>query len=328
MPEIRNDWSILEIDGLISLPFNDLIFKAQMAHRANFNANEVQLSTLLSIKTGACPEDCSYCPQSGHYQTEVEKERLLDIETVIENAKRAKAQGANRFCLGGAWRSPPKKAMPKLTQMIKEVKALGLETCMTAGMVDEDEAKAFKDAGLDFYNHNLDTSPEYYKKIISTRKYEDRLETLNNVRKAGLSVCCGGIVGLGETRADRVSFLHQLATMAPHPESVPINRLIASKGTPLENQKEVDSFELVRTIATARILMPKSHVRLTAGRETMSDELQALCFLAGANSIFLGAKLLTAKNPEKDKDFALMKKLGLRSETTKTNETILQEETA
>ncbi len=314
MVDIRHDWSKEEITELFSRPFLSLLYQAQSVHREHFVENEVQLSTLLSIKTGTCPEDCSYCPQSGHYKTGLQKEKLLDIDKVIEAAKEAKASGASRFCMGAAWRSPPKKAMPEVTKMIEEVKSLGLETCMTLGMLDEEDAGQLKEAGLDYYNHNIDTSPEYYDKIITTRKFQDRLDTLKNVRDAGINVCCGGILGLGETREDRVSFIHQLAILDKHPESVPINRLIAIKGTPLEEQKELDGLEFVRTIAVARLVMPQSYLRLSAGRENMTDELQALCFMAGANSIFLGDKLLTAKNPSQCDDKQLMDKLGLVAE--------------
>lgn len=302
------------IAEIYDMPFLSLLHRARSVHLEHFAENEIQLSTLLSIKTGACPEDCSYCPQSGHHNSDLEKEKLFDVEAVLTSAQEAKDNGATRFCMGGAWRSPPKKAMPALMEMVAQVKAMGLETCMTLGMLDQEDADALKEAGLDYYNHNLDTSPEYYEKIIKTRCYQDRLDTLQRVRNAGINVCCGGIMGLGETKADRISFLHQLANMATPPESVPINRLIAIKGTPLEDQKELDSFEFIRTIATARILMPTSHVRLSAGRESMSDELQALCFMAGANSIFLGDKLLTADNPSESRDRALMEKLGLKAE--------------
>lgn len=298
----------------MSQPFISLLYDAQTIFRQNFNENEIQLSRLLSIKTGACPEDCGYCSQSGHHKAEIEKEKLLDVDKVIEEANLAKASGATRFCMGGAWRRPPKKAMPKILEMVKEVKALGLETCMTLGMLDKEDASDLKSAGLDYYNHNIDTSPEYYNKVITTREFKDRLDTLQEVREAGINVCCGGIMGLGESREDRVSFLHTLATLPSHPESVPINRLIAVKGTPLENQKELDSFEFVRTIACARLLMPKSHVRLSAGRESMTDEIQTLCFMAGANSIFLGDVLLTAKNASEVRDNLLMEKIGLKAE--------------
>lgn len=311
MTNIKNDWALEEISELMASPILDLLFDAQMIHRQHFKKNEIQLSTLLSIKTGACPEDCAYCPQSGHYNTNLEKEKLYDVEPVIKAATLAKANGATRFCMGAAWRKPPKKAIPAIKEMIKAVKDLGLESCMTLGMLDDDDVSHLKDAGLDYYNHNIDTSKDYYEKIITTRTFDDRLETLDKVRKAGINVCCGGIMGMGETRADRVQFIHHLATMEQHPESVPINRLIKIKGTPLEQEEDLIWHEFVRTIACARITMPKSHVRLSAGRESMSDELQTLCFMAGANSIFLGDKLLTAKNPGKAHDITLMEQLGL-----------------
>lgn len=314
MSTVRHDWQKSEIAALMDKPFMSLVYEAQGVFRENFNENEIQLSRLLSIKTGSCPEDCGYCSQSGHHKTDIEKEKLLEMEKVLAEARAAKESGATRFCMGGAWRSPPKKAMPKLLEMVSQVKAMGLETCMTLGMLDKEDASALKEAGLDYYNHNIDTSPEYYNKIISTRQFQDRLDTIEEVRAAGINVCCGGIMGLGESREDRVSFLHTLATMKHHPESVPINKLIAVKGTPLEDQKELDSFEFVRSIACARIMMPKSHVRLTGGRGVMSDELQTLCFLAGANSIHLGDVLLTMKNPSEAKDSQLMEKLGLKAE--------------
>lgn len=308
---IHTTWTKEAIADVYEQPFISLLYQAQTVHQQHFKPNEVQLSTLLSIKTGACPEDCAYCPQSGHYKTGVEKEKLLDTDKVIAAAKAAKAQGASRFCMGGAWRQPPKKAMPQLVEMVKQVKALNLETCMTLGMLDDEDVDALKQAGLDYYNHNLDTSPEYYASIISTRSYQERLDTLKKVRDAGINVCCGGILGLGESKADRISFLYQLSSLDKAPESVPINRLIAVKGTPLEAQKELDGLEFVRTIATARIVLPSSYLRLSAGRETMTDELQALCFMAGANSIFLGDKLLTAKNPSEHTDKQLFSRLGL-----------------
>ncbi|MED5525352.1 biotin synthase BioB [Gallaecimonas pentaromativorans] len=311
---LRNDWTIAEIETLFNLPFNDLLFRAQTAHRANFNPNEVQVSTLLSIKTGACPEDCKYCPQSGHYHTEVERERLLEVEKVVAEARRAKEVGATRFCMGAAWKNPKEKDMPYVMTMVKEVKALGLETCMTLGMLTADQALSLKTAGLDYYNHNLDTSPEFYGQIITTRTYQDRLNTLSHVRDAGMKICSGGIVGLGEDKRDRAGLLQQLANLEVHPESVPINMLVKVKGTPLENVDDLDPIEFVRTIAVARILMPQSHVRLSAGREKMSEEMQALCFFAGANSIFYGDKLLTTKNPEANTDLQLFAKLGINTE--------------
>lgn len=312
MTEIDPHWKTEQVAALFGLPFNDLLFQAQLVHRNHFKANEVQLSTLLSIKTGTCPEDCAYCPQSGHYNTGLEKERLMGLDTVVENAQAAKDNGATRFCMGAAWRSIPKRDLPRVVEIVKAVKEMGMETCMTLGMLDEEQAQALKDAGLDYYNHNLDTSPEYYEKIISTRCYQDRLDTLEHVRNAGIKVCCGGIVGLGESREDRIEFLRQLANLPQHPESVPINRLVAVKGTPLERQKMLDNIEFVRTIACARIMMPKSMVRLSAGREVMSEEMQALCFMAGANSIFYGEKLLTTANPQQNKDKALLAKLGMQ----------------
>lgn len=311
---LRNDWTIPEIEALFNLPFNDLLFRAQTVHRATFNPNEVQVSTLLSIKTGACPEDCKYCPQSGHYHTEVERERLLEVEKVLEEARRAKSIGATRFCMGAAWKNPKERDMPYVMTMVKEVKALGLETCMTLGMLSADQASALADAGLDYYNHNLDTSPEFYGQIITTRTYQDRLDTLGHVREAGMKICSGGIVGLGENARDRAGLLQQLANLEVQPESVPINMLVKVKGTPLENVEDLDPIEFVRTIAVARILMPKSHVRLSAGREKMTDEMQALCFFAGANSIFYGDKLLTTKNPEANRDLQLFQRLGINAE--------------
>lgn len=315
---MRHDWTQAEIEALFDLPFNDLIFRAQQTHREHFNANEVQVSTLLSIKTGGCPEDCKYCPQSAHFETPVKAEKLMDTLAVVEEARKAKAAGASRFCMGAAWRSPKERDMPKVATMIREVKALGLETCMTLGMLDEQQAHTLKEAGLDYYNHNLDSSEEFYKEIITTRSYDDRLNTLANVRKAGMSVCCGGIVGMGEKRKDRAGLLATLAAMQPHPESVPINLLVQVEGTALntalQGEAAVDEFEFVRTIAVARILMPKSHVRLSAGREEMPESTQALCFLAGANSIFYGEKLLTTANPESNKDMQMFKKLGLKPE--------------
>lgn len=312
---IRNDWNRQEVLDLFALPFNDLMFRAQLVHRENFDPNEVQLSTLLSIKTGSCPEDCKYCPQSAHYDTGLEKEKLMDIETVVEEAKAAKASGASRFCMGAAWRVPRQKDMPKVMEMVREVKAMGLETCMTLGMLTEDQAKDLADAGLDYYNHNLDTSPEFYGDIITTRTYGDRMETLSNVRKAGMKVCAGGIIGMGEKDNDRAGLLVELANLPQQPESVPINMLVKVKGTPMEDVEDVDPFDFIRCIAVARIMMPKSHVRLSAGRSEMNEQMQSLCFLAGANSIFYGCKLLTTENPETDQDTQLFKKLGINTET-------------
>lgn len=307
----RHDWSRAEILALFDLPFNDLLFRAQQVHRAHFDPNQVQVSTLLSIKTGACPEDCKYCPQSGHYDTGLDKEKLLEVEKVIEEARAAKANGSSRFCMGAAWRSPAEKDMPYVLHMVREVKKLGMETCMTLGMLDADKSKRLAEAGLDYYNHNLDTSPEYYGEIITTRTYADRLETLDYVRRAGMKACSGGIVGMGETQNDRAGLLQQLANLNPHPDSVPINNLVKVEGTPLENEGELDAFDFLRTIAVARIVMPQSYVRLSAGRETMNEQMQALAFLAGANSIFYGDKLLTTPNPAAHKDQQLFEKLGI-----------------
>ena len=320
MPEhapvpIRTDWTRTEVAGIYRAPLVDLLYRAQTVHRSRFDPNAVQISTLLSIKTGGCPEDCKYCPQSVRYHTGVENERPLAAETVRESARAAKAAGASRFCMGAAWRRPRDRDLAPLLGLIGEVKALGMETCLTLGMLTPEQARCLADAGLDYYNHNLDTSPEFYGEIITTRTYQDRLDTLANVRAAGIKVCCGGIVGLGESADDRIGLLHQLATLPEHPESVPINELVQIEGTPLAGAPRVDPIEFVRTVATARILMPEAHVRLAAGRTAMSDELQALCFLAGANSIFYGERLLTTPNPEADADRALFARLGLRPET-------------
>ncbi|WP_296056917.1 biotin synthase BioB [uncultured Amphritea sp.] len=312
--EIRHDWSEQEVQALFDLPFNDLLFQAQLVHRQNFNPNEVQVSTLLSIKTGACPEDCKYCPQSGHYNTGLEKERLMQVEAVLEKAKKAKETGSTRFCMGAAWKHPADKDMPYVIEMVKGVKALGLETCMTLGMLDEDKADQLAEAGLDYYNHNLDTSPEFYDKIITTRTYQDRLDTLHHVRESGMKICSGGILGMGETANDRIGLLRQLANLPKQPESVPINMLVKVKGTPLENADDLDNLDFIRTIAVARIMMPQSHVRLSAGRESMSDEMQAMTFMAGANSIFYGECLLTTPNPETHRDLQLFKRLGINPE--------------
>jgi len=316
--------STKKIKKLFAMPLLALIYQAQKVHQKHFRTNTIQISTLLSIKTGACPEDCAYCPQSAHYKTGLKVEKLMSLETVVEAAKQAKQNGATRFCMGAAWRSPPKDGFQKVLTMIQAVKALGLETCVTLGMLTGDQSCALKEAGLDFYNHNLDTSPRYYKEIITTRDFEDRLKTLDCVRKAGIKVCCGGIIGMGETREDRIELLKQLANLPIPPESVPINHLIPVEGTPLGKMtvvKPLDSFEFVRTIAVARILMPKAVVRLSAGREHMNDELQALCFMAGANSIFLGEKLLTRKNPDIDRDNNLLQRLGMISEHSASPET-------
>lgn len=312
--QIRQDWTVAEVDALFAMPFMDLMFQAQTVHRANFPANEVQVSTLLSIKTGACPEDCKYCPQSARYDTGLEKQQLMEVEKVIKAAKDAKATGSTRFCMGAAWKNPKQRDMPYLVEMIKEVKSLGLESCMTLGMLDGEQAQQLSEAGLDYYNHNLDTSPEYYDQIITTRTYQDRLDTLDHVRNAGMKVCSGGIVGLGEEGKDRSGLLVQLANMPKQPESVPINKLVKVKGTPLDKVADLDEFDFIKTIAVARILMPKSHVRLSAGREEMSEQTQALCFMAGANSIFYGCKLLTTANPDENSDMQLFRKLGINKE--------------
>ena len=306
--------TLQEIQALFDLPFNDLLFKAQTVHRENFDPNAVQVSTLLSIKTGACPEDCSYCPQSIRHDTNLEKEALMEINAVVQAAKEAKENGASRFCMGAAWRSPKDRDLNKVTRMVEEVKALGMETCVTLGMLEKGQAQRLKDSGLDYYNHNLDTSEDYYSKIITTRTYQDRLDTISNVREAGINVCSGGIIGMGEEEVDRAKMLQTLANMQPPPESVPINQLIKVKGTPLDAVEELDSIEFIKMIAVARILMPKSHVRLSAGRSEMSDEMQAMCFFAGANSIFYGDKLLTTDNPEENADHRLFEKLGLHPE--------------
>ncbi|HXH63957.1 MAG TPA: biotin synthase BioB [Mariprofundaceae bacterium] len=315
---MRHDWTIDEIEALFALPFNDLLFRAQQAHRAHFDANAVQLSTLLSIKTGGCPEDCKYCPQSAHYGTEVESELLMKKDEVLRAAKAAKENGASRFCMGAAWREPKGRAFELVLDMVREVKAMGMEACATLGMLSPEQAQRLKAAGLDYYNHNLDSDPEFYRQIISTRSYEERLDTLRHVRSAGLSVCCGGIVGMGESRRHRAGLIAQLAHMQPHPESVPINMLVKVEGTPLAEQQDLDPFEFIRTIAVARVTMPASYVRLSAGREAMSDEMQALCFLAGANSIFYGEKLLTTGNAEAEHDRALFARLGLSPEQAPT----------
>lgn len=308
---LRHDWAQAEIEALFALPLNDLLFRAHSTHRENFAPNTVQISTLISIKTGACPEDCAYCPQSAHYNTGLEKERLLDTETVLAAAERAKQSGATRFCMGAAWRKLNDRDVPAMSEIISGVKAMGLETCMTLGMLTESQAKSLRDSGLDYYNHNLDTSREYYDEIISTRTYEDRLETLRHVRDTGMSVCSGGIIGMGEGRSDRAGLLMELANQPEHPDSVPINLLVQVEGTPLKGADELDPFEFVRMIAVARIIMPQSQVRLSAGRENMSDELQAMCFFAGANSIFYGEKLLTTDNPEAEHDQELFRRLGI-----------------
>ncbi|MEE4184582.1 MAG: biotin synthase BioB [Gammaproteobacteria bacterium] len=311
---IRTDWTRAEVAAILALPFADLLYVAQRVHRQHFNPNEVQISTLLSVKTGGCPEDCSYCPQSVRYTTGVDNEPLLALDEVLANARAAQASGATRFCMGAAWRSPKPAQLQQVAEMVAAVRALGMETCATLGMLKPEQAVQLKEAGLDYYNHNLDTSPEYYDSIITTRTYEMRLNTLESVREAGLKVCCGGIVGMGEGEADRVGLLHTLATLPEHPGSVPINQLVQVEGTPLAGTAAVDPIDFARMVACARILMPAAHVRLSAGREDMSDELQALCFLAGANSIFYGEKLLTTPNPEADNDRRLMQRLGIAPE--------------
>ena len=309
--ELRHDWTREELRAHFALPFSDLVHRAQSVHRMCFDPNAVQISTLLSIKTGGCPEDCAYCPQSAHYETGVEASKLMDVDAVVADARAARARGATRFCMGAAWRAPKDRDLDAVCRMVEEVKALGMETCVTLGMLTRAQASRLGHAGLDYYNHNLDTSPEYYGDIISTRTYRDRLDTLDAVRGAGIHVCCGGIVGMGESREDRVGMIHALATLPVHPESVPINMLVQVEGTPVSLGQEPDGIEFVRTIAVARLAMPKSMVRLSAGRETMSAETQALCFLAGANSIFCGPKLLTTPNPSEDSDRWLFERLGL-----------------
>ncbi len=307
----RHDWTRAEVRALFDLPLAELIFRAQSVHRENFDPAAVQVSTLLSIKTGGCPEDCAYCPQSAQYETGVRAEKLMPLEAVLAEARAAREAGASRFCMGAAWRSPKERDLEQVCTMVEGVKALGLETCATLGMLTAAQARKLKNAGLDYYNHNLDSSPEFYGKIVTTRTYDDRLETLEHARAAGINVCCGGIVGMGETREDRVGMIATLASLPAHPELVPINMLVRVAGTPLADAPSLDPIEFVRTIAAARITMPRSTVRLSAGREAMSEEAQALCFLAGANSIFYGPKLLTTPNPEQSRDRALMDRLGL-----------------
>ncbi|MBN3818512.1 biotin synthase BioB [Paraburkholderia sp. Se-20369] len=306
-------WRVADVVALFALPFNDLMFRAQQVHREHFDANAVQLSTLLSIKTGGCEEDCGYCSQSSHHDTGLKAEKLMDVDAVLDAARAAKANGASRFCMGAAWRNPKERHMPALTEMVRGVKEMGLETCMTLGMLEDEQAKELADAGLDYYNHNLDTSPEFYGQIISTRTYQDRLDTLDRVRDAGINVCCGGIIGMGESRRERAGLITQLANLNPYPDSVPINNLVAIEGTPLEGTAALDPFEFVRTIAVARITMPKAVVRLSAGREQLDDGLQAMCFLAGANSMFYGDQLLTTSNPQTQRDRALFERLGIRA---------------
>jgi len=320
MSEIRNNWSKQEISTLFNLPFNDLLFKAQSIHRENFDPNKVQVSTLLSIKTGACPEDCGYCSQSAKNDAQVERERLLPLDEVMGQAQQAKDNGASRFCMGAAWRNPTDKNLDKVIDMIIAVKGIGLETCVTLGMLTHNQSQRLKEAGLDYYNHNIDTSPEYYGDVITTRTFDDRLDTLQHVRDAGINVCSGGIVGMGEKQTDRVSFLQQLANLPKHPESVPINMLVQVEGTPLHGVEEIEPLQFIRTIAVARIIMPESVVRLSAGRTEMSDETQALCFLAGASSIFYGDRLLTTDNPDENHDLQLFAKLGINASEGKSEE--------
>ena len=311
---IRHNWKKIQVKKLFKLSLNDLLYKSHSIHRANFKKNEIQLSTLLSIKTGSCPEDCAYCPQSAHHNADLKKEKLIELKKVEEAAIIAKKNGSTRFCMGAAWRNPTNKDLQIVCEMIRKVSSLGLETCATLGMLDKNQAKKLANSGLDYYNHNIDTSENYYKKIISTRVYKDRLETLGNVRSAGLKVCCGGILGMGETEDDRIDMLITLANLPKHPESVPLNQLIKIPGTPLEDKDDLNPFELIKTISVARIMMPKSYIRLSAGRTKMNESTQALAFFAGANSIFQGDILLTAPNPGKDTDTQLLDKLGLKSE--------------
>jgi len=312
--DIRHDWTREEVEALFALPFNDLLFAAQSVHREYFDPNQVQVSTLLSIKTGACPEDCAYCPQSTRYDTGLEVEKLMEVEKVLEQARAAREAGSTRFCMGAAWRSPKNRDMPYVVAMVKGVRELGMETCMTLGMLTAEQATELADAGLDYYNHNLDTSPEYYGDIITTRTYQDRLDTLEHVRNSGMKVCAGGIVGMGEQQTDRAGMLQALANLPQHPESVPINMLVRVEGTPLADQEDLDHFDFIRTIAVARIMMPASHVRLSAGREEMNEEMHALAYFAGANSIFYGEKLLTTPNPRANEDMALFGRLGINPE--------------
>ena len=308
---IRHNWHLDEVMALFTMPFNDLIYQAQTVHRQHFDPNEIQVSSLLSIKTGACSEDCGYCPQSARYDTGLKVEKLMPLDVVIEAAQKAKAQGASRFCMGAAWRQPKDKDIEQVVEMVQGVKDLGLETCVTLGMLTDEQTAKLKEGGLDYYNHNLDTSEDYYSEVITTRTYQDRLDTLARVREAGINVCCGGIVGMGESDQDRANLLIELANLPKHPESVPINMLVQVEGTPLNGTDALDPFTFIRMIAVARIMMPKSRVRLSAGRNDMSDEMQALCFLAGANSIFYGEKLLTTDNPVANQDKALFERLGI-----------------
>lgn len=309
--EVRHNWEVEEVRTLLEMPFMDLLFEAQQVHRQYQQHNYVQVSTLLSIKTGACPEDCKYCPQSAHYRTDVDRERLMEVQSVLDAAEKAKNSGSTRFCMGAAWKNPKERDMPYLKDMIKGVKEMGLETCMTLGMLTPEQAVDLADAGLDYYNHNLDTSPEYYGQIITTRTYQDRLDTLSHVRDSGMKICSGGIIGMGESVNDRASLFVELANLPVHPESVPINMLVKVQGTPLEDAEDVEPFDFIRLIAVARIMMPESAVRLSAGRESMNEQMQALCFMAGANSVFYGCKLLTTPNPDEDSDMQLFNKLGI-----------------
>jgi biotin synthase len=310
--DVRHDWTVDEIETLFELPFNDLVYRAQGVHRAHFDPNKVQLSTLLSIKTGGCPEDCGYCSQSAHHDAKVKAEKLMDVEAVLSEARLAKAAGSTRYCMGAAWRSPKDRDLDKVCQMIEGVREMGMETCVTLGMLTPEQVARLNDSGLDYYNHNIDTSEEFYGEVITTRTYQDRLDTLAHVRDAGINVCCGGIVGMGESRRDRAGMVLTLANLPQHPESVPINMLMKISGTPAQGSDDLDAFEFIRTIAVARITMPESFVRLSAGREAMNDQTQAFCFMAGANSIFVGPKLLTTNNPAPDRDAALFDRLGLR----------------
>ena len=313
---VAEAWPVEQVLALFNLPFNDLLFRAQQAHRTHFDPTEVELATLLSIKTGGCPEDCGYCPQAARYDTGVTAQKILPLDTVLQAAREAKQHGATRFCMGAAWRGPKDRDLEQVEEMVREVKALGLETCATLGMLDDGQAERLKQAGLDYYNHNLDTAPEFYDNVISTRDYQHRLDTLDRVRGAGLKVCCGGIVGMGESRRQRAGLIAQLANLDPYPESVPVNNLVQVEGTPLHGTEPIDPLEFVRTVAVARITMPKARVRLSAGRREMGEAIQALCFLAGANSIFYGDKLLTTGNPEVEADRALLDKLGLHARST------------
>jgi len=314
--DVGASWTVAQIEALFALPFNELMFRAQETHRHNFPEGDVELATLLSIKTGGCPEDCGYCPQAARYHTDIKANKLMDLDEVLEAARAAKAAGSNRFCMGAAWREPKDRDIEKVTAMIKGVKALGLETCATLGMLEANQAKALQEAGLDFYNHNLDTSEDFYRSVITTRDYQDRLDTLDHVRAAGMSVCCGGIVGMGESRQQRAAFIARLANLQPYPESVPINHLVPVAGTPLADQEPLDPLEFVRTIAVARITMPRARVRLSAGRQELGRAVQAMCFQAGANSIFYGEQLLTTGNPEAEQDLALLKELGLKTKSS------------